>query len=75
MSEGWDFTKLPKVEHDSVVSAFYAGDVRTLMRIHDQYELSNHSYCCDHNGLLAWFKAAIDNGTINASAKNPEMAR
>lgn len=74
MSHEWDFTRLPESEHQAVIDAFNTGDVRKLMLIHDEYQLSPYSYCCDHNGLLAWFGEAIKNGTINGQGENKEMA-
>lgn len=64
MSEAWDFTKLPDSEHGNVIAAYDTGNIRELISIHDRYQLSSHSYCCDHTGLLAWFKYGIENGSI-----------
>ena len=64
MGEGWDFTRLPKEEHAAVIQAYAENDARKLLEIHDKYKLSPHKYCCVA-GLIAWYKWAIDNGTIN----------
>jgi len=67
---GWDFTRLPESEHQRVLEAYAKGDVRRLIEIHDNYQLSEYSYCCNSTGLLAWFGEAIKNGTINGQAEN-----
>ena len=63
-SQSWDFSRLPKQEHATAMDAFNAGNIRMLLDLHDKYRLSPYTYCCDHNGLLAWFGDAIKNGDI-----------
>lgn len=72
---GWDFSRLPQSEHAAVVNAYKSGDVRALIAIHDNYQLSPYSYCCDQNGLLTWFGQAIKNGTINEQGTDTQMAQ
>lgn len=82
MSFKWDFSKLPDTitidpetktkvkESDYVISQLkkYAGlgDGYALMRIHNQYNLSDYEYCCgnDADYALRHVKNAIDNGDI-----------
>jgi hypothetical protein len=64
VAQSWDFSKLPNQEHAAAVDAFNAGNIRALLDLHDKYKLSPYVYCCDHNGLLAWFGDAIKSGDI-----------
>lgn len=63
----WDFSKLPESEFETVIFAVQSNDVRTLVEIHNKYELSPYNYCCDLSGLIRWFNWAIESGTIVAS--------
>lgn len=74
MNEAWDFSRLPEDQHGAVIQALASGDLLTLRQIHDQYQLSPYNYCCDINGLLAWFRSAVENGTIYEQTENQEMA-
>lgn len=64
MDAEWDFAKLPQDEHAVIIAAYAENDARKLLEIHDKYQLSPHKYCCI-DGLLAWYKWAIDNGIIH----------
>ncbi len=64
--EGWDFSKLPQSEHARVIELYNAGRWGDLAAIHDQYGLSNYSYCCDTSGLKVWYKFGIESGKIKA---------
>lgn len=63
----WDFSKLPKTEFDNVIFAVQCNDVKTLVQIHNQYNLSPYNYCCELSGLVRWFNHAIQTGIIVAS--------
>lgn len=65
--EGWDFAKLPEHEHARVIELFKAGRWGDLAHIHDQYGLSNYSYCCDVSGLKQWYKFGIEQGKIKSN--------
>lgn len=64
--EGWDFSKLPASEHARVIELYNSGRWGDLAAIHDQYGLSNYSYCCDTSGLKVWYKFGIESGKIKA---------
>lgn len=66
MSYNWDFSKLPKHEHQRVIDRSDSRDAKTLMIIHNQYELSDELYCCTKQNemVLKWFKYGIENGYI-----------
>ena len=66
--EQWDFSKLPASEHRRVIDLYNAGQWRELANIHDDYHLSNYSYCCDLSGLKLWFRFGIESGKIKADA-------
>lgn len=65
--EGWDFSKLPEHEHARVIELYNAGRWSDLAAIHDKYNLSNYSYCCDLSGLKLWYKFGIEQGKIKAN--------
>lgn len=61
----WDFSKLPESEHVNVKALLSANDIQSLVKIHDRYGLSPHSYCCSGiEGVKAWFEWAINQGII-----------
>lgn len=61
----WDFSKLPESEHSNVKAALLANDIQSLVKIHDRYGLSPHSYCCSGiEGVKAWFEWAIKQGIV-----------
>lgn len=61
----WDFSKLPESEHANVKALLLVNDIQSLVRIHDRYGLSPHSYCCSGiEGVKAWFEWAIKEGII-----------
>lgn len=60
----WDFSKLPKAEHNRVIDLFNREQWGALMDIHNQYGLSESSFCCDYKPAKSWFGWAIDNGII-----------
>lgn len=67
----WDFSKLPDHEHARVLDLWSKNDVPALAAIHNQYQLSDHNYCCKLSGVSAWFKYGIETGQIK-SAQNGE---
>lgn len=61
----WDFSKLPESEHANVKALLSANDIQSLVKIHDRYGLSPHSYCCSGiEGVRNWFEWAIKEGII-----------
>lgn len=60
----WDFTKLPESEHARVIDLYNRGRWGELANIHDQYNISPYSYCCDLSGLKVWYKFGIQQGKI-----------
>lgn len=65
--QAWDFEKLPPEEHARVIDLARAGQWKELVEVHDRYELSPYTYCCDIDGLKAWYRWAIENGKIKAT--------
>lgn len=61
----WDFTKLPKSEHANAVNLFEASQWGTLMVLHNKYQLSPQTLCCDDKPVRKWFAWAIQNKTIS----------
>lgn len=64
--EQWDFSKLPESEHARVVELFKAGAWKELIDIHDRYNLSPYTYCCEIEGLKAWYRWAIGTELIKS---------
>lgn len=60
----WNFDKLPESEHAKVADLIRVGDWGKLAVIHDKYELSPYTYCCDAEGLKNWFLWALKEGKI-----------
>ncbi len=61
----WDFSKLPKDEHPSVLQHLSDGNVVELIRLHNKYKLSEYSYCCSGTeGVVRWFTWAVEQGVI-----------
>ena len=67
--ESWDFEKLPKSEHARVIKLYNLGKWRDLAAIHDKYQLSNYSYCCDLSGIKTWYLFGIQSGKITDGSK------
>lgn len=65
--QAWDFEKLPKSEHARVIDMVQAGQWKELIEVHDRYELSPYTYCCEIEGLKKWYRWAIENGKIKAT--------
>lgn len=72
--ERWDFSKLPESEHARVIDLFNRERWRELANIHDQYRLSNYSYCCDLSGIKTWFRYGIERGEIKSDGANEPNA-
>jgi len=70
----WDFSKLPIEAHEHVIALFNRGDWRELSKVHDQYELSPYSYCCDETGLKNYFKHGIKTGQIKTAIPKKHTA-
>lgn len=62
----WDFDKLPESEHKRVIELIEREAWRELITIHDQYNLSPYTYCCDIEGLKKWWRYGVDTGKIKA---------
>ena len=61
----WDFKKLPQSEFARVKQLLQQGDERELLKLHNQYQLSENNYCCNLNGLMQWFRGALSEGLLN----------
>jgi len=64
----WDWSKLPKEEHEAAIEAYSYGRWSVLRQLHDKYSLSPYSYCCDTKGIINHFKHAIENGILQGRA-------
>lgn len=60
----WDFSKLPESEHQRVIELIQANEWRELIDIHNHYQLSSVTYCCDESGIKAWFFYGLQTGKI-----------
>ena len=60
----WDFTKLPDDKKQEAKELFAAQKWGLLMKMHNDYGLSENNYCCDEQPIIKWFKWAIQNGKI-----------
>lgn len=67
MSVEWNFSKLPKDKHQSVIKAYNDRNVEFLFKIHNTYKLSNYKYCCNiSEPMLMWFGDAIEKQIIKS---------
>ncbi len=63
----WNFERLPEKEHGRVIDALQRRDERTLLEIHNAYQLSDYTYCCNLTGVVNHFIWAVENGIINGN--------
>jgi hypothetical protein len=63
----WDFSKLPECEYNNVLALYMANNWSALVEIHDKYQLSVNSYCCDLAPVKRWYKWAITNSIVYAT--------
>lgn len=59
MSVTWDYGKLPDSELLNVSRFITDCNVRGLISIHNQYKLSDQSFCCDNTGIVQNFKEIL----------------
>lgn len=71
----WEFEKIPEWEHERILRLYENSRWVELVRIHDQYQVSPHSYCCDVIGLQVWWKYGIDNGFIKKQTAENEKVK
>jgi hypothetical protein len=60
----WDFSKLPDDKKQEARELYADQKWGLLMKMHNDYGLSENQYCCDEKPIIKWFKWAIDNGKI-----------
>ena len=60
----WDFSKLPDDKKQEAKELFTAQKWGLLMKMHNDYQLSENHYCCDETPTIRWFKWAIENNKI-----------
>lgn len=60
----WDFSKLPVDLHAVVVDLVERKQWGQLMNIHNEYRLSDVTFCCDSKPAERWFTWAVANGVI-----------
>lgn len=61
----WDFKKLPKEKHQTAIDMYLSGDVKGLLDMHNEFNLSIHNYCCELDGFLRWWDWAIEQQIIH----------
>lgn len=61
----WDFAKLPEEKREEFLQAYNSGDIDRVVAMHDEYRLSEYSYCCDLSGIGNWVEWAIKNGLLD----------
>lgn len=57
---GWKYDRLPDSKLQSVKTALETNNAKTLILLHNYYQLSNYNYCCSTSGLFTHFKKLID---------------
>ncbi len=60
----WDFSKLPDDKKQEARELVEAQKWGLLMKMHNDYQLSENHYCCDETPTIRWFKWAIENNKI-----------
>jgi len=70
----WNWSKIPESEHASILELYRNGEWKELADVHDKYEVSPYSYCCDLIGLQVWWKFGIDSGYIK-NQENGQVER
>lgn len=68
----WDFSKLPREEHDNVLDLFGRSAWGALMAIHNKYKLSPTVFCCNDGPVKRWFAHAIEQGLVTGSGEETE---
>lgn len=61
----WDFSKLPDDKKQEAKELYTAQQWGKLMKMHNDYELSQNHYCCDEAPIIKWFRWAIENGKLD----------
>lgn len=61
---GWDFSRLPDSEHEAVIELLKKDNVGALMQMHNKYQLSAYTYCCEENAVRRWFRHGVESGQI-----------
>lgn len=62
----FDWAKLPKHMHASVIDLVAQTKTKELLKIHDHFKLSGYDYgCCGASGMYVHFRAAISKGIIS----------
>ena len=56
----WDFSRFPKDQREKALSHLRKGDVGELVKLHNDYDLSENNYCCGEIGevVTAWWMEA-----------------
>lgn len=60
----WDFSRLPLERHNEVIELVKGSQWGKLMAIHNEYQLSNVTFCCDSKPAQRWFTWAVENQVI-----------
>lgn len=56
----WDYYKLPENKLAYVQQCIEENDEHALIRIHNIYKLSPHTYCCSGAGIINHFKHLLN---------------
>lgn len=71
----WDFSRLPLSQHARAIELYNEQRWGLLMKMHNDYQLSPETYCCNKEPVKKWFKYGIENGFIqqppNKGAASP----
>lgn len=60
----WDFTKIPKERINEVIDLVEGGQWGALMDIHNEYQLSAQTLCCNSDPAKKWFTWAVEKKII-----------
>ena len=66
-SSTWDWSLLPAERYNDVIDLVNNGKTVELTKIHNQYNLSGETICCDTSGIFEQFQNAIEKGWIVAN--------
>lgn len=59
------YEDIPEERRAEVRNLIEGNDIIALLRIHDEYKLTDYKYgCCNADGMMAFFKAGLKEGLI-----------
>jgi hypothetical protein len=68
----WDFEKIPKDRHNEIIDLVNRRQWSRLMDIHNEFELSPQTLCCNSKSAEKWFTWAVKEGVIKQQNSEQE---